>query len=264
MSGGALSRTYQTTKLRIVAVAVVVCGFAVGMAGLLNYFKYRSTANRIVAERLVVTGRAVENVVHVALDLGLQFSEIPTLPATLDRERGTDDLIQGIDIFDNDGKLLYSTDSSRLTRPAPAAWLAAIGSARGSHWMVEDETASAAGMSLKNAFGMTPAHLALRFSRDSLSDENAEVARELALNTFIVFVIASMFASTALLAVMRRLKRDLTDAEAALDASDGAAEAAPAAGGPFRSVLQRFLQTTREVEREIADLNACLDRGVKT
>ena len=253
----------QTTKRRIVAVAVIVCGFAVGMAGLLNYFKYRSTANRIVTERLVVTGRAVENVVHVALDLGLQFSEIPTLPATLERERGTDDLIQGIDIFDNDGKLLYSTDPSRITHPAPAAWLVAIASAGGNHWLVEDEAASAAGMSLKNAFGVTPAHLALRFSRDRLSDENAEVTRELALNTFIVFVIASMFASIALLAVMRRLKRDLTDAEAALDTSEATSAAALAARGPFRSVLQQFLQTTREVEREIADLNVCLDRGVK-
>src|SRR5688572_23822171 len=103
----------ESTKRNLVAVAVVVSGFAVGMAGLLNYFKYRSTANRLVTERLVVTGKAVENSIQNALELGLQFSDMTTLPTTLDRERATDDLIQGIDVFDTDGKLLYSTDRLR-------------------------------------------------------------------------------------------------------------------------------------------------------
>ena len=34
----------------MIVVAVMVCAFAVGMAGLLNYFKYRSTVHRIVTD----------------------------------------------------------------------------------------------------------------------------------------------------------------------------------------------------------------------
>ena len=34
------------------AVAVAVGAFAVGMAGLLNHFKYRATATRIIEQRL--------------------------------------------------------------------------------------------------------------------------------------------------------------------------------------------------------------------
>lgn len=251
----------QTTKRRMVAVAVVVCGFSVGMAGLLNYFKYQSTTSRIVTERLVVTGKAVENVIHLALDLGLQFSDIATLPATLERERNTDDLIQGIDIFDNEGKLLYSTHQPTGNRPVPAPWLAAIASARGGEWRVDAEGASAAGISLKNSFGVTLAHMALRYSRERLHHENAEVARELAANTLIVFVLSSVVASLSLLGVMARLERDMADAEAALSAGDGTPAAARAADGPFGSAVRRFILTTGEVEREIADLNACLERG---
>ncbi|MCC6250774.1 MAG: hypothetical protein IT499_23835, partial [Rubrivivax sp.] len=73
----------DATKSRMIGVAVVVCGFAVGMAGLLNYFKYRATANRLVTERLVVTGRSVENSIQSSLALGLQFSDIGTLPGIL-------------------------------------------------------------------------------------------------------------------------------------------------------------------------------------
>lgn len=250
----------QTTQYRMIAIAVVVCGFAVGMAGLLNYFKYRSTANRIITERLVVTGRAIENVVDVALDLGLQFSEIATLPATLERERSTDDLIQGIDVFDDQGKLVYSTDRTRISGTVPASWLSAVGSAHGNDWMVEDDGASAAGMALKNSFGVTLAHLALRFSRKSLNDENADVARQLAVNTLIVFVLSAALAAGALIAVMRRLARDLAEAEAALGASDPAAAAAQAVHGPFRHVLQRFIRTTSEAGREIAELDRQLQQ----
>lgn len=254
----------QTTRFRMIVIAMVVCGFAVGMAGLLNYFKYRSTANRIVTDRLVVTGRAIENVVDVALDLGLQFSEIATLPATLERERSTDDLIKGIDVFDNEGKLVYSTDKARISSSIPETWASAVAAARGNDWMVEDEGSSAAGMVLKNSFGVTIAHLALRFSRKSLNDENAEVARELALNTLIVFVLSSALAAFALIAVMRRLARDVSAAEAALDVPDTDGVAAPALRGPFRQVTQRFIQTTRGASREIAELDARLTRGASS
>ena len=141
-------------------VAVVVCGFAVGMAGLLNYFKYRSTANGVVAERLTVTGKSVETSIQSSLALGLHFSDIGTLPGTLERERATDDLIQGIDVFDVDGKMLYSTDRLRSGRPAPQTWMNAVHKSGGGDWLVDADGEAAAGISIKNNFGLTIGHLA--------------------------------------------------------------------------------------------------------
>ena len=252
------------TQTRLIAVAVVVSGFAVGMAGLLNYFKYRSTANRIVTERLVVTGKSVENSVQQALELGLQFGDLGTLPAILDRERTTDDLIQGIDVFDSDGKMLYSTDRMRSSRPVPAAWMGAARKANGQDWMVEDESESAAGMSLKNTFGITLGHLALRYSSDRMREAGMAVARELAVNALGMFVLSSVLSSLALLYVMRSLNRDVANAEAALRAGDGQRSTAAndaIASGPFGAALRRFIQTTRGAEREIAEIGARLQRG---
>jgi hypothetical protein len=250
----------DSTKRQMIAVAAVACGFAVGMAGLLNYFKYRSTSNRIITERLVVTGRSVETVVQLALDLGLEFSEISTLPATLERERTTDDLITGIDIFDNDGKLLYSTETQRSSRPVPVAWLEAVAAAHGKAWMVEGDVESAAGMSLKTTFGVTLAHLALRYSGDGLRVTDREVAREIALNALIVLLSSSLLSSLALLAVMRRLTLDMNDAEAALRSGD----AVHGARGPFGAALVKFIRSTHDVEREIADLSARAEHGAKS
>lgn len=253
----------ESTKRNLVAVAVVVSGFAVGMAGLLNYFKYRSTANRLVTERLVVTGKAVENSIQNALELGLQFSEMSTLPTTLDRERATDDLIQGIDVFDTEGRLLYSTDRLRASRPVPASWLTAARKAGNDNWLVEDDADAAAGIRLRNNFNLTIGYLALRFSADAVRADAMVVARELALSAALMFVLSATLSSAALLWVMRRLDSDVTAAEQALRAGDSTRAAALAARGPFGPALRRFVETTRAAETEIAELRGRLQRGVQ-
>ena len=77
----------KTNRPQMILVAILVCLFAVGMAGLLNFFKYRSIAERIVQERLVATGQAIENNIQSSLALGMSFSDIGTLPGALERER---------------------------------------------------------------------------------------------------------------------------------------------------------------------------------
>jgi hypothetical protein len=227
----------------MIAVAVTVCGFAVGMAGLLNFFKYRSTANRVVTERLVVTGKAVENSIQSALSLGLQFSEIGTLQTTLDRERAADPLILGIDVFDTDGKPLYSTDRLRATRPAPPHWMDAahkMGAASGSgQWTAEDEFESAAGIALKNNFELTIGYLAVRYSGERVREAAYGVGRELALTALGVFVLAAALASAAVVWVTRGLARDLKAVEDTLRraAENGASLADPSHAAPTSAAL---------------------------
>jgi hypothetical protein len=254
--------TMDSTKTRMVVVAVVVCGFAVGMAGLLNYFKYRATANRIVAERMVVTGKAVEGSIQSALELGLQFADIATLPGTLDRERATDQLIEGIDVFDTDGKLLYSTDRMRANRPVPEAWLSAARKAGSEvYWFVEADQDAAAGISVKNNFGLTIGYLALRYSHDRVREEASAVGRQLALMTLAMFVLSASLSAVALLAVMRRLTLDVGTVEQALRSGTSTPAFLRASRGPFGRGLTHFVQTTREVDTRIAELRVRLQRG---
>ena len=94
----------NTTRPQMILIAVLVCMFAIGMAGFLNFFKYRSNAERLIKERLVVTGTAIENSIRSSLSLGLQFADLGTLPNMLERERATDDLILSIEVFDTEGE----------------------------------------------------------------------------------------------------------------------------------------------------------------
>jgi hypothetical protein len=260
----------ESTKRRMILVAVLVCGFAVGMAGLLNFFKYRSTAAHLVHERLLVTGQVIENSIQSSLALGLQFSDIGTLPGTMERERATDDLIQGIDVFDTNGQMLYSTDNLRTTRPVPSAWLGAIKKVGDANWSVSEGDESAAGISVQNHFGLTIGHLALRYSGARVNSSVYAVGRELALSAFAVFVVASGLASLALLAVMGRLDKEVRSLEVAMRAADGmqplakVAQVAQVAHGPFAAALQGFLHSVRSAEMQIAELRGQLSRGRKS
>ena len=252
----------ESTQRRMIAVALLVCLFAVGMAGLLNYFKYRSTADRIVKDRLSLIGNSIEHNIQSSLAIGLQFSDIGTLTGMLERERDAEDLVHGIDVFDTDGKMLYSTDRLRTNRAVPAEWLAAAHRAGSADWVVHNGNDSAVGVEVANNFGLTIGYLALRYSDDKLTAAYARVGRDLALAGGLIFVLAGVLASLALMAVMRRLGSDVSALEQALKAPQTARSAA-AGTGLFGAALRRFAETTRRVETEIAELRGLMQRGAK-
>ncbi len=253
--------TMARTKPQLIVVAVLVCLFAVGMAGFLNFFKYRSNAERIITERLVVTGSSINNSIQSSLALGLQFSDLGTLPETLERERATDDLILSIEVFDVDGKPLYSTDRLRAARNVPAPWIAAAHQAAGEDWFVKNGTESAAGIAVQNNFGLAIGYLALRYSEEQVSNSTMAVARQLALSAFAVFVGSAALASCLLVWVMNRLTRDFDAVEKALHTREGSRLSPAVQKGPFGRALRRFFETVRQAETELAQLRGELDRG---
>lgn len=255
----------ETTRYRMVAVAVLVCFFAVGMAGLLNYFKYRSTSDRIVKERLMVIADSVNSSIHSSLTLGLAFSDLAMLPSTMERERAADDLILGIEVFDTEGKPLYSTDRLRAGRNASKAWFEAAQSSTDGEgdWYVDNASESAVGITIKNNFGLKIGYLAVRFSADRISQANATVARELALSALAVFVLAALLASGALVAVMNKLTRDIAAVENTLSSPDASRLPDTVRRGPFGAALRRFFDTVRIAEGELLKLRVTLDRGAQ-
>ncbi len=251
----------NSTRPQMILVAVLVCLFAVGMSGLLNFFKYRSHAERIIKERLVVTGSSIENSIQSSMALGMQFADLGTLPGTLQRERATDDLILSIEVFDVDGKPLYSTDQLRAARSVPAAWLHAARLAGGKDWFVKRGTESAAGIAIHNSFGLVLGYLALRYSDEQVKAATSDVARQLALSTFGVFVVAAVVASFALVMMMERVSRDFDSVEAAVRSGDPTQASPSLRKSLFGRALRRFFDSVRGAEAEITMLRGELERG---
>ncbi|MCI4427864.1 MAG: hypothetical protein JHC40_01715 [Burkholderiales bacterium] len=251
----------SSTRRQMMIVAVLVCLFAVGMAGLLNFFKYRSNAERIVTERLVVTGKAIGNSIQSSLALGMQLADLGMLPETLKRERATDDLILSIEVFDLDGNPLYNTDLLRATRNVPADWLHAARRAGGKDWFVQRGTESAAGIAIETNFGLAVGYLALRYSDETAKTSTNAVARQLALATLGVFIAAALVASLALSAMTGLMSRKFDAVEAAVRSGDRARSSEALRNGPFGGALRRFIEGVRGAEAEIALVRRQLERG---
>ena len=108
-----------TIRVRFMLVALVVSFFAVGMSAFLNYFKYKSTISSIVKSRVLLVGRGIESSIQASLMVGIRFNEIGTLGEMLRREQLSDPLLRGIDVFDANGQVFYSSERARAS---PRAW----------------------------------------------------------------------------------------------------------------------------------------------
>jgi hypothetical protein len=248
-----------TIRVRFITVALVVSFFAVGMAAFLNYFKYKSTISGIVKSRVLVIGRNIENSVQASLSVGMQFMELGTMNALLSREKASDRLIRGIDVFDHTGQIIYSTDRARVGEKAPSSWIDAPSRSKSTEWSIEGSDEYVAGISLKNNFDLTVGYLALRYSAEEV-DRAAKVAgREILLASVVSFVGIALVAPLALIVVIRRFERDLRTLEAAASHLEDRAEIPAPTGSAFDTAIGNLRTSLRDANVALDDLRAKLD-----
>ncbi len=248
-----------TIRVRFITVALVVSFFAVGMAAFLNYFKYKSTIGGIVKSRVLVVGRSIENSVQASLSLGMQFTELTTLPAQMEREKASDRLIRGIDVFDDTGQIIYSTDAARVGQRVTRAWTESAGRAKSTEWNGEGPNEYVAGISLKNNFDLTVGYLALRYSRDYVDRAAASAAREITLAALGSFAGIALVAPLALIVVIRRFERDLQTLETAASHLEDRGSGPAPAGSAFDAAITHLRSSLNGANAALDDVRAKLD-----
>lgn len=248
-----------TIRVRFILVALAVSFFAVGMAAFLNYFKYKSTISNIVKSRVLVVGRNIENSVQASLALGMQFTELQQLQQLMQREKSSDRLVRGIDVFDTSGQVIYSTDRARLGQKVPTPWIGSAERSKSTEWSSDESDEYVAGISLKNAFDLTVGYLALRYSRDEVERAASTAGREILLAALGSFIGIAIVAPLALIVVIRRFERDLRTLEAAAThLEDRAAQPATGASA-FDDAIGHLRASLRDANRALDDLRAKLD-----
>jgi hypothetical protein len=248
-----------TIRVRFIIVALVVSFFAVGMAAFLNYFKYKSTISGIVKSRMLVIGRGIETSVQASLSVGMQFMELGTMNALLTREKASDRLIRGIDVFDQTGQIIYSTDRNRVGEKVPSSWTEAAARSKTTDWAIEGIEEFVAGISLKNNFDLTVGYLALRYAADEVERAAKIAGREILLAALISFIGIALVAPLALIVVIRRFERDLRALEAAASHLEDRAGPPPPTGSAFDPSIASLRSTLRDANVALDELRAKLD-----
>ena len=248
-----------TIRVRFILVALVVSFFAVGMSAFLNYFKYKSTISGIVKSRVLLVGRGIENTVQASLQVGMQFTEIGTLPEMLRREQLSDPLLRGIDVFDAQGHVIYSSDRARVGQKVPEAWIREAERSKNAEWSAEAVEDYIAGISLRNAFNLTVGFLALRYSRDEVDRAAAKAGGEILAAALTAFAGVAVFAPLALIVVIRRFERDLRSLEAAAGHLEDKAVAQAPAGSAFDAAIGSLRSSLEEANKSLDQVRAKLD-----
>ena len=248
-----------TIRVRFITVALVVSFFAVGMAAFLNYFKYKSTIGGIVKSRVLVVGRGIENSVQASLSLGMQFAELTTLPSQMQREKATDRLIRSIDVFDDTGQVIYSTEPERVGQRVSRAWTEAAARSKSTEWTGEAPGEYVAGISLKNNFDLTVGYLALRYAREYVDSAAESAAREISLAALGAFAGIVLIAPLALIVVIRRFERDLRTLENAASHLEDRTPVAAPTGGAFDVAISHLRDSLRDANGALDELRSKLD-----
>jgi hypothetical protein len=248
-----------TIRVRFITVALVVSFFAVGMAAFLNYFKYKSTISGIVKSRVLVIGRNIENSVQASLSVGMQFMEIGTMNALLSREKASDRLIRGIDVFDHTGQVLYSTDRARVGEKVLVSWTDAAARSKSTEWGLEGDDEYVAGISLKNNFDLTVGYLALRYSSEEVQRAAKVAGREILLAAVLSFVGIALIAPLALIVVIRRFERDLRTLETAASHLEDRTDHQAPAGSAFDTAIGNLRSSLNDANMSLDELRAKLD-----
>ena len=142
--------------------------FSVGMASLLNYFKFESTVKKLQRDRISLIAEEVQKAVERGDSLGAELATNATIQAMIERQLKSDALVMLIEIFDENGKTLFSTDAARKNSVAPPAWTSAAYRLQKADWSLAEKTSFVTGIVLKNSFDLSIGSVAVRYDRNDL------------------------------------------------------------------------------------------------
>jgi hypothetical protein len=193
------------------------------------------------------------NSVRAALEGGLHLGLLlPGLPGgqnLIDRRRAEERDILSIDVFDDAGRILFSTDSGGVAAQVPEAWRAPCLAARQTPWQSQDDIGALQCLSLVNAFDKTVGGVVMRYRAATRTDLLSALLQRWHAGAALWLALLAVGGGLGWLAY-QRIERRLDLARAALT-GDAAGGAADAPGQDVRAALD-----ARERELDAADREA--------
>lgn len=242
----------------ILVILLLVFGFAVGMASLLNYFKLESAVKKLQRSRMAMVAGEVSDAMQRNLELGAALAESASLQQLIDRDREADAAIVAIEVFDERGRVLFSTERARAGLQIPDSWISAASRPVAGAWFVTEPQAFVTGLAVTNSFNVPVGGVSVRYQRAGL-DASLAATRvylaEVAAAVLFCGVALTLFGLWALLA---RVRRDFSVAADALSLT-----VAPSGDGPLLRELAGFNAGADAAVLAIEKVEAQLGGAVK-
>ena len=184
---------------------------------MLSYFKFQTMLTQLISNRLSATSPAIYESIESAIDLGLGLSEIRNTDRVISWVQQNNPGILSIDIFNNNGTILYSTEKKRL-KQSVAPQISEILKTSGDHiFQNEADESFLSIFKLLNNYNQRAGGGLIIYSKNDYNSQVMKFRNSLFLKTALGFIAFSIFASIAIMAAFRGLKKYLQSIETSHD-----------------------------------------------
>lgn len=191
-----------TVRLTLAIVAIMTVTLALTTA--LNFAKFNAALAGLEQERYGVLLFDLRDTVERSLRLGASLSTLRNTPDAMARLRQVESRIRAVTVFDEAGRVLFSTAADAAGGQIPADWAERAKSATGPVWDAPAGHDRVIGTALRNALGKPVGGVALQVDRRDTIGAAAGVLDLLVRHAVVAAAVLAVLAALAFTAYLRR------------------------------------------------------------
>jgi sensor histidine kinase regulating citrate/malate metabolism len=219
---------------RVALILVMILAATVGLTTILAANKFKQGLGETLDARYQLIVADLVATIGASLDLGVDLAETRNIQPLLDRAAEADPALLYIEIFDPEGHVLVSSDTSNLGLPVPQSWLRATRAAKEGAWQRIEGGAIVLGQPIVASFGAVVGTVTLGYSR-AVSERRVDAVTNsfLRIGAGSVLVFALVLIPIVVI-LLRPERRALAEAERRIAAAArGNAEPSLGTGDPL-------------------------------
>ena len=203
---------------RITLALVVILAAGVAMMTLLSAHMFERTLSDFLNSRFEFELNDIRQRIESQVDLGIELADLPGVPAELEEYLLADAQILSIEVFDESGTVLFSTDPSFVGDLVTEEWVSAWHASHGRDvWSDLERDARVVGVPLRDNLGRDVGSLALRYSRDFFDDSVTRQSTRLLLIGAIVVLGMAPLSVVGAMFLLRGVRGELRDLRESMD-----------------------------------------------
>ncbi len=176
----------------------------------LSLDKFRRTHTDLLTSRFQFVINDIRSRIETQMDLGLALSTLQDVSEELETYRSNDEMILSIEVFDENGSVLFSTDPSFIGDLVSENWVIAWrANQNSSSWSRLERDAGVVGVPIQNNLNQNVGSLALRYSRDFLDLSFSKQTERLIAFGLIVAVFMAIMSLVGCVLLLRGTISDL-------------------------------------------------------
>lgn len=206
-----------TTKMTVYTTCILAMVLSLLLT--MNYFKYGNILTDVTTSRLEVINKNLEFSLSRATNLGLALEELQFADTLLKRAKESDPAIREIQVFDNTGRILFSTSEIKVDSTVGervVGLLAPLRKKDTTEWVAHTDEQFVAGVTLYNSFDRSIGGVVLRYDRSSYHALVGRILERLVVVTGILLGISALVAWIGISFGFRELRHTYTAMQTAL------------------------------------------------